>query len=489
MDAGIEKITEAATAAAAVAASTTEAAMVAWRASLTGSLIRFGILTAIFIGIIIAFVTTGNIKSVVADWPRHRCSPLMLPFAEFFGYDAAQNFQFCIRNMMQNQSGEFFTPMYALLGQYGSSLGMVVNTINGFRQMLGNFKLSTDMFVNGVMAKIQSLLFQVRMTFMRMQTLMGRVYGTMYSIIWMGTSAITAGTSLSDNSLVNFMFEFCFAPDTQIRLHSGKIVAIKDIQVGDVLEDGIRVESTFRFSGHRTPMVRIGSDVLSAEHRVQEEGRWIPASQHSAAVPTSSLPVLICMNVAGHAFRTAAGLQVADYDESSNPATIREAQHIAECALNGWGRGRGSGSGTSSGTSSVENYSLGLDAEADIWMSDNTWKPLKSLQLGDTVHGGAEIVGLVEEECRELRNYGGLLVSAAQLIYVDGCWRRAATIPGGTEAMGTSALRLLQCITDRAAPLFLRNAANKAPIVVRDYREAAVPDMETPYIAALEEQN
>jgi hypothetical protein len=44
---------------------------------------------------------------------------------------------------------------------------------------------------------------------------------------------------------------------------------------------------------------------------------------------------------------------------------------------------------------------------------------------------------------------------------------------------------LRQVVTDVGAPLFLRNPAQKAPIVVRDYREAPVPDMETPYLTAL----
>jgi hypothetical protein len=463
-------------------------AMVESQESLTGSLIRFGILTVLLVGIFIAIIATGSVNSVVDNWSRYRCNPFIMPFAELFGYDSTENFQYCVRTMMQNQSGEMFSPIYSVLGQYSSSMGTIVNTINSFRKMLGNFKLSTDYFVNGVMAKIQALLFQIRMTFMRMQTLMGRVYGTMYSIIWMGTSAITAGTSLADNDLVNFMFEFCFAPSTLVYLESGELKEIRDIRVGDILKGKVIVTSTFRFSGEKTPMVRIGKDVLSAEHRVFWNTVWIPAHQHPSAIPTDSLPELVCLNVEGHKFFTAAGLHVADYDESSDPQAIADAQHIAESHLNGGYSGQG-----------TADYSLGLDPDADIWMADETWRPLRTLQLGETVYGGAKVLGLVEEECKCIRNYGGVLVSNAQLVYLDGMWVRSENIVAATAVVNrrrnslmspkvpfVSIPRILRhLVTDIGAPLFLRNPAQKSPIVVRDYREAPIPDIETPYLTAL----
>lgn len=467
-------------------------AMLEWQESLTGSLIRFGILTVLFVGIFVAVIATGNVNSVVDNWSRYRCNPFIMPFAELFGYDSTENFQYCVRSMMQNQSGELFTPMYSVLGQYSSSLGMIVNTVNSFRKMLGNFKLSTDYFVNGVMAKIQALLFQIRMTFMRMQTLMGRVYGTMYSIIWMGTSAITAGTSLADNDLVNFMFEFCFAPNTLVYLESGELKEIRELRVGDMIEGKITVTSTFRFAGHKTPMVKIGNDILSSEHRVFWENRWIPAHQHPLALPTASLPELVCLNVEGHKFFTAAGLHVADYDESSDPRVSADSQQIAEVHLNGG----------YTGIPSVD-YSLGLDPEAEIWMQDQTWKSLKSLQLGEVVYGGATVLGLVEEECRDIRNYGGVLVSAAQLVYVDNLWVRSEKVVAAVPVVNrrrnsgmspSTPYVFVPCVlnnvvTDKGVPLFLRNPANKAPIVTRDYREAPIPDMETPYLQALAGEN
>lgn len=444
-----------------------------WRVKFTGFLIKFGILSVFFIGCFIAIFATGSVKDVIENWSRYRCNPLILPFSDFFGYDAGENFQFCVKSMMQNQSGEFFQPVYGLLGQFSSSLGMIVNTTNGFRKVLGNFRLSTDSFVGSVQAKISALLLQIRLSFMRMQTLMGRVYGTMYSIIWMGTSAITAGTSLQENSLVNFMFEFCFAPNTLLQLADGSQRFIKDVQIGDILEGNAKVTSTFIFDGTRTPMVSIGADVLSGEHRVKYASKWIAAHQHPSALPTPSIPLLICLNVEGHVFRTAAGLEVADYDESENPVAIAAAQTIAQKRLNGSVNHVGS-------SKTVRDYALGLDPDAEVCMHDASWKFLHSLHIDDRVLGGATVVGCVKEVCQTVFEWGDVAVSAAQLIYVDEQWTRAEHLRGSRPYRTPP--YLLHVLTDVSAPLFLRKSSKHAPIVVRDYREAALPEMETPYL-------
>ncbi len=439
----------------------------AWEAAWKVNLIRFGIITAILVGLCVALIATFTVVGISNDWPRQRCSPLFMPFAELFGYDASENFKFCITNMMQAQSSDYFAPIYSLMGEYGTSMGVVVDTINGFRKILGTFKLSANQYFGNVAAKVQSLMFQIRLTFMKMQTLMGRVYGTFYSIIWMGTSAITAGLSLSDNSLVNFMFDFCFHPNTLVRLADGSEQTIDSLQIGQILEGGRRITSRFQFSGTRTPMVQIGPDILSASHMVQHAGTWIPASQHPAAVASPSLPVLYCLNVEGHQFVLASGLQVADYDESSHAAVEHQVQTVASAALNG-------GIVTAPTT-----YTLGFDSTASVQMSDGSWKSASEVKLGDHIVGNQAIVGIVEETCTP-HIHQGFLLAPGQLLHQDGVWKRAGTLglPTGEPSV------LLQFITDRAGPLLLRDN-HGIQHWVRDYREAPLPEMEDPYQAAL----
>ncbi len=438
-----------------------------WEAAWNVNMIRFGIITALLLGACVALITTFSIIGISNDWSRQRCSPLFMPFAELFGYDAGENFKFCITSMMQNQSGEFFAPIFDLMGDFGNSIKVVIDTINGFRQNLGLFKIGTNDYFRQVADTIQAVLFQLRLTFMKMQTLMGRVYGTFYSIVWMGSSAITAGLNLSNNGLVNFVADFCFHPKTLVRLIDGSERSIDSLLIGHQLEGGHKITSLMRFSGHKTPMIQIGSDILSASHMIYHDGLWKPASQHPNANSVASIPELVCLNVEGHIFSLASGLQVADYDESSNPIVENEAQAMAEKALNG-----------SESTPTIRpSYTLGFDWNCLIQMADGSWKPTSEIRLGDRIVGNQEILGIVEE-LSDTCMFQDIALAPSQLIHIDGVWQRAGSL--GLPTSTPTVLR--QFTTDRAGPIAIRKSID---MWVRDYREAPLPEMEDPYQAIL----
>ena len=152
-------------------------------------------------------------------------------------------------------------------------------------------------------------------------------------------------------------------------------------------------------------MVQIGSDILSSLHMVQmpNTGVWRPAFHHPEAMPIPSIPELICLNVEGHRFKTAAGLVVADYDESESAVAIQRAQAMAEKALNG---------GMHQGPT-VAAYDLGFDADALLRMEDQegepVWKPVQTVKLGDRLYGGSIVMGTVEEACEDVRLVDGVL--------------------------------------------------------------------------------
>jgi hypothetical protein len=400
-----------------------------------------------------------------------------MPFADLYGYDSTENVNFCLQTFFKSQSNDAFAPIYDLLAKYTTAMGLMVNSVNGYRQLLGNTMTASNVFIRRVRDRIQSLLFQIRMSFLKLQVLMNRVYGTMYSIVWMGSSAITAGLNLADNDLIQFLFEFCFAPNTLLRMEDGSTKEIQYVEVGDRLVGGTRVTSTFTFSGERTPMVAIGDVVLSSQHFVQvSSGKWRPAFHHPEAVSHDKIPRLICLNVEGHRFQTASGLWVADYDESSDPQVVAEAQQVAEKALNG-------GVGMSSSETPVEDYSLGFDSDVLVQLADETWKPARNVQIGDVLTGGATVLGIVEEECEATcLAENALRVSAAQLVLKDGVWQRAIRVFPREEPDIPMVLR--QFVTSRAGPLCIRK--NAVTVWIRDYREAPIPDMEDAYAEKLQ---
>jgi hypothetical protein len=158
-------------------------------------------------------------------------------------------------------------------------------------------------------------------------------------------------------------------------------------------------------------------------------------------------------------------LEFADYEESSDPNVIAEAQRIAESHLNGGVFGK-----------TVPDYGLGLDPTFNVLMRSLTWKPLSQINIGDIVMGGATVTGVVREICpAQVASPGGHVVSAAQLIMHQGRWIRAAHIWPTTAGGGI----LYHIMVTGDQPFTV--GGDGEVFVVRDYAEVETADIQAPY--------
>jgi len=155
----------------------------------------------------------------------------------------------------------------------------------------------------------------------------------------------------------------------------------------------------------------------------------------------------------------------ADYEESSDPAVIAEAQRIAEETLN---------SGSDTGPT-VTDYSLGLDPTFTVLMNNGIWAPLTSVKIGDILMGGASVTGVVREVCDlQCRTPAGHFVSAAQLVFYNGVWIRAAHVWPVTKQVGDV---LFHLFTSNNGSFVVGGDGEQW--VVRDYAEVA--ETQAPY--------
>jgi hypothetical protein len=435
----------------------------------TGSMIWFVLITLLNIGILVALFTVGNLEEVAKNWPRYRCNPIYMPFATSFGSDPVENFQFCLNSVFAGKAAAIFAPLYSILSEFGSIISKIVNVAMGLRNLFSNMFSSVKDFLGNVKQRILTILMQIRISFLKMNSLMGRVFGTLYAVIYMGISGLTAGQNIANNDLVKFLFEFCFAPTTPILLSNGSTILLQDVKVGDTLAplEGVspKVTSKFIFDGTKTRMVKIGDLHLSAEHYVG----GVPAEEHPAAIAAESIPTLVCLNVEGHKFKLGS-LVVSDYDESSDATVVKTTQALAELLLNG----RPSTPPTS--VVGLEEYSLGIEGEALILLENGEWKYLYEIKVGDSVQIGGRVVGVVEEFVETgVLLPSGVVVSASQLLWTGLRWERAAAV------YPTHTLRkpLHQLFVENCTSFYVKK--NEDVLLVREYREVADPEMEDSY--------
>ena len=448
----------------------------AWKEGYTRIIIVFVLVTLVQFGLLFVALQFTNLADIKRNFPKYRCNPVYMPFVGNFGYNPMDNFNFCVQNIFNGKAAEVFAPIYSILATFQKVLATVVNSAMSIRGMFANFLRGVEHFIGSVRNKIQFLMNSVRMSFIRILNLMGKVYGSMFAVLFMGQSAMTAAFNLADNDLVKFLFEFCFAPDTPVKMADGTYKPISEIVIGDVLAGTPNnsmpvVTSVFRFSGAGTPMVRINDVVMSAEHYVLAGADgMVPAGLHPHAVWAGSLSELVCLNVSGHKFRVGLDdLLVADYDEHDSAAVVGETQRMAEAALN---------SGITGAL--VPDYSLGVGGDVEVHMIDGTWKRLDTISIGDIVKHTEKVLGVVKEQCNTtIVSSSGILFSDAQLVYDSSThtWKRTANLWNEGRVSGSKILYSI--ITEKAGAICIRKG--KVVEFIRDYREAPLPEMESAY--------
>ena len=451
--------------------------LTAWKEGYTKTIIVFVLVTAVQIGLLVGALNLNIFSDIKKNFGKYRCNPLFMPFVGNFGYNPVDNFNFCVQSIFNGKAAEVFAPIYSILATFQGVLATVVNSAMSIRGMFSNFLGGVENFIASVRNKIQFLMNSVRMSFVRILNLMGKVYGSMFAVLFMGQSAMTAAFNLADNNLVKFLFEFCFAPNTVVKMADGTHKAIKDVVIGDVLAEVPNnkspvVTSVFRFAGGSTPMVRIGDVIVSGAHYVLAgSAGMVPAEAHPDAVWAGSVPELVCLNVSGHRFRVGAdGLLVADYDEHDTAAVVGETQRMATRALNG----------RVDGEAPVMDYSLGVAGSSEVLMADGAWKRMDSIAIGDVVKHSGKVLGVVCEQCdATVVSPSGIVFSAAQLVYDSSAkqWKRSANYWSRGPAGGAKTLYTI--FTMNSGAISIRKGTSVE--FIRDYREAPLPEMESAY--------
>lgn len=441
-------------------------------------------ITIVLIGIVWAIAETANYYEIRNNWATYRCMPSVTPFAKFYGHDLAETMSFCVGEAVKAHAGSVINPLYAginevtgvvegVFDKVESVEGGVVGLLKGFEGFVVNFANSLRLVGT-----------RVRMSFIRVKEIFERVYGIFIAFAYAAISAITFGENLVCNPLVTFVAGFagvdicCFAPETQLVLVDGQHKAISDVRIGDVLEGGARVCSTYVFDGTQTPMYMLHGIHVSGNHYIcrPENGTLIHVCDHPDAKPAACLPRLWCIGTTNNLMSVYAPsgrtLVFADYEESSDPAVILEAQMAAEIALNGC-----------PAHTHLADYSLGLDPRVLVFMEDGGWLPIDRVRIGMRLASGDAVIGTIREECDAVCvSPGGIVVSAAQLVFADRKrgWVRAGTVwPVG---LGRGSI-LVHLMVSGGQNITIANTAEV--LTVRDYAEVTSLDMQAPYDFAL----
>lgn len=440
--------------------------------------IRFLFILTFFILGVYILKAQLQIQEISRNWPKYRCKPQVMPFASLYGHDTVENFNYCMTNIFNEQSGQTVGPFFKILATFGTVLGTLLGTINNLRLQGASLYGGITQIFTEFSTRMAQLILKINTSFIRIKQLMFRIQTTMFAIMYMGLSGVNAVTSFGDTALFSFLDFFCFPPDTPIEVYNSDThilehIPIGDIRIGHKMANGKQITSKFEFDVAGQPMVLLGDRVLvSANHYVRYDalGTFVMAKDHPDSVEAAPYTgKLICLNCEDNQFELG-GYTFLDFDET--PAGDQETMSWVEKRLNGL---------TAVAGPRGYNYDTAVAGSTAVLTHSGKHVPIAEIELGAKLQTGS-VIGKVQKVVREVCvTEKGTEFTPANLLWDEPShsWVRA----GDKYPIQKLAYpRIFYSLVVTGATIALASGEH-----IRDYLEIHSPDSEQFYSAAIKQ--
>ena len=190
-----------------------------------------------------------QLAQIKANWPLYRCNPIYMPLAD----NIENNFVYCIQSMQSNFMGYLLQPLTFITGSLGTMVGNFMNEINNIRAMFHKIRTFFSNIIQSIFGVFLNLVIEFQRITIGIKDLIGKTIGIMVSLMYVIDGSIKTMNSTWNGppgQLVKALGK-CFHPQTILKLYNGTYKPIKDIDLGDVLEDGSIVESILKINNKR----------------------------------------------------------------------------------------------------------------------------------------------------------------------------------------------------------------------------------------------
>lgn len=217
---------------------------------------------AIYIAGVFYFNQMAQIKS---NWPLYRCNPMYM----FLADNVEQNFVYCIQTMQTSFMGYLLQPLTFITNSLGTMLGGFMTDIQNIRAMFNKIRTFFSSIIESVFGVFLNLVIEFQKITIGIIDLIGKTIGIMTTLLYTVDGSIKTMQSTWNGppgQLVRALGK-CFHPDTNIRLKNGIIKCIKNIELGDILEDGSIVESVMKIDNKKDnlPLYKIEGNGVNNE--------------------------------------------------------------------------------------------------------------------------------------------------------------------------------------------------------------------------------
>jgi hypothetical protein len=479
----------------------------------------------------LSFLMTGiDIQATKENWDKKRCDfdTMLLGFLYKPSDDprgvtafATENFQFCVGKSFQDLLLVLLSPLLAVVSREFQVLNGLQDVFKGIRQSRGTMVRGFEKLFEPIWQRFFRVGMMFSQNYQRLASAFERVSGIAIATAYMGI-----GVNVILNNFISFVIKvvltvlgiivalfailfvpllpllgflaktvsdldaagfgdflpkgarrvFCFDPETPIRLQSGFTKPIKELVLGDCLEDGGCIEGILETDGQGEDLFTLRGILVSGTHLVWSDAKqeWVSVRDHEDARQTTCRRSrLLCFRTSTRTIpiRDWRGKQYVFRDwEELPPSLISDKvwDFLVSEILNS----------SALQTPPPSDDPL-LGTQCRVRLQTGEQLPIEKIQIGDTIYSESGFT-------KVLAVYRGLATLPSNTSFSDGVWLRKQSEHPWTHPLQQEGIlqQGVHLVTD-SGTIWIQTDNYSG--FLRDFTEVGIDQLELtyPYMKAL----
>jgi len=213
--------------------------------------LNFIFINLAFVFYIIGIVYVTSIQEIKKNWAVYRCNPMYMPLSD----NVQDDFAHCVQNIQMATMGEILKPLTNITSGLTDLMSSFTSDLANIGTMIATIKDSMGNIFGAVFAAFTGLIVGFQKISLNLKDMMGKNVGVIAVFVnILDTSFKTMGSMWNGPSggLVRSLGK-CFHPETKVQLENGRVVFMKDLNLGDVLVNGSVVEAVMKINNRTDP--------------------------------------------------------------------------------------------------------------------------------------------------------------------------------------------------------------------------------------------
>lgn len=379
------------------------------------------------------------LKEVKQNWNNYRCKPSVIPIAGLVGpkgTSTTNNLYDCFNEKVHGIFNTLMAPFISIINVIMNVLDQLIENVNGILKVIDYIRDSITSIVKAIYGEIKDIMLKLEKIFNDFINVFKDVYETIAGLI---SIAIDAFYSIA--SLGNWFSHsiFCFDEYTKIKINNNTYKNIKDVKVGDILNDNCIVESVLKLSANKAQMYDYFGVIVSGSHLVYESGinKWIRVkdSEYSKKIERYNKPYIYSLitsdaKIPININTDSENIDVifADWYEISDNKTKNKIQDLTLSILNNTINSDPIKlCGDNKYNISNNWWGFSNDSEIDMYKKGDI-KKICDIKIGDKLRNGNKVLAVVEHsipkniklyklKSYKVKSYKHIITTGNQIIY------------------------------------------------------------------------